>query len=461
MIDLLNHNKEGLHMYQCIESVINGMLEKLKAYGLSDSTVNQYNRGFCKRIAEYCHDHGGGYYSETLLDDFLAAVKKQLEDGEIQMRHYNATKRTIRCLKEYAENGEVDFSMHIDRRIYNPDNGHLELIKQILGETGLQEGFQYKINCCMRHFFVFIESLGLQNSEITDETIRAFISKVSNTNAGSMDYIIYAVNLIAGYFRGNSLANVQEDFHCFMPKPAPVRLIAPYSQEESRRILNGIVLESISAKRDRAIILLTFNTGFRGIDIRNLLLSDINWKKGEVQIIQSKTKRPVTLPLSGTSMNALADYILEERPKTPEQTVFLRAISPHTSFHGTSALDGIIEGLCLKAGVNKKPYRSFHSLRRSLATELSLAEVPLTSVSQMLGHQSIDSDVPYLSFNRVQTALCAIGFNEIPITSGIYAGLDGYGHISADEGVPWIVLKMYGLVAMGFEDIPIKGGVFA
>ena len=65
--------------------------------------------------------------------------------------------------------------------------------------------------------------------------------------------------------------------------------------------------------------------------------------------------------------------------------------------------------------VSKMPYRSFHSIRRAFATELSIAEVPLTSVSQMLGHLSIDSDRPYLSFNRRQTLLCATGFCEIPL----------------------------------------------
>ncbi len=445
-------------MQQRIEDVITGMLKEMKDYGLTDSTVNQYSRGFCKRIAQYCHHYGGGYYSEALLDEFLSVAEKKLSNHEIQHRHYNATKRTIRCLKEYAKGGEIDFSMHTNSRKYRPDNGHLDIIKHALDETSLQEGFKYKIDCCMRHFFAFIESLGLQDSEITDGTIRTFICKVSDTNAGSMGYIIYTVNLIAQYLRRNGLADIQEDFHCFIPKTAPVRLIAPYSQDEILCILNAVAPDSISAKRDRAILLLTFNTGFRGIDIRNLLLSDINWKKREVRIIQSKTKYPVTIPLSGTCMNALADYILEERPETSERFVFVRALSPHTPFRGTSALDGAIEGLCLKAGIVKKPYRSFHSLRRALATELSLAEVPLTSVSQMLGHQSIDSDVPYLSFNRTQTSLCAMGFDMIPITTGIYAGLVDMGNISTHKSIPW---KLYGLIAAGFVDIPIKGGVYA
>ncbi|CCQ95091.1 hypothetical protein CULT_2290006 [[Clostridium] ultunense Esp] len=39
----------------------------------------------------------------------------------------------------------------------------------------------------------------------------------------------------------------------------------------------------------------------------------------------------------------------------------------------------------------------------------------------MLGHKNIDSDKPYLSFNRNQMSLCAMGFEDIPLKEGVYA----------------------------------------
>lgn len=446
-------------MQQRIENVIDGMLEQMKAYGVSESTVYQYRRGFCKRIAEYCAIKGNGYYSEKVLGEFQSIVKKQFDCGEIQKRHFNATKRTIRCLKEYAETGNADFSVQVDTRKYRPIKEHLSLIESILAETTLQEGFKYRIHVCMRYFFVYIEALGVQDNEISDDIIKAFINEVSASNAGSMEYILYSVNLISGYIRRNEIADTQTDFHCFIPKSAPIKLIAPYSMAEINCILNAVTPDCMTAKRDKAIILLALNTGFRGIDIIKLRFSDIDWKKGEVRIIQSKTKRPVTLPLNGTSLNALADYILEERPESQEDTVFLRALAPHMPFKQTSALDGMIERLCHKAGIHKKPYRSFHSLRRAFATELSSAEIPLPSISQMLGHRNIDSDVPYLSFNRRQTSICATGFEEIPLTTGVYAGLSDITYASAtNKNIPLPELELYRLVAMGFGDISLERG---
>lgn len=382
-------------MQQRIEDIVNGLLEKMRAHGLSDSTVNQYQRGFCKRIMRYCHEHGDGCYSSSVLDAFLSSVKKQLKEGEIQLHHYQTTERTVRYLKDYAESGNVNFAIVVNTRKYNPNKKHLNLIEQILKETDLQEKFKNRLHCCMRHFFVFVESLGINDYEITGDMIRRFINEASKTNAGSMNYIIYSINLITKNLKRNKIADMQSDFHYFMPKSTPIRLILPYTQEEINRILQAIKSDSISAKRNRAIILLAFNTGLRGIDIVNLQLSDIDWKTGVVRVVQSKTKYPVTIPICGMVMNAIADYILEERPACDEKSVFLKAVSPHAPLKGTSSLDSILEKLCRKAGVEKKPYRSFHSLRRSFATELSVAEVPLTSISQMLGHQSIDSDRPF------------------------------------------------------------------
>ncbi len=61
-----------------------------------------------------------------------------------------------------------------------------------------------------------------------------------------------------------------------------------------------------------------------------------------------------------------------------------------------------------------------HSLRRSFATTLSVENVPLTTVSQMLGHKELDSDKPYLTYNIKNTEQCAFSFEEIPLRSDVY-----------------------------------------
>lgn len=73
-----------------------------------------------------------------------------------------------------------------------------------------------------------------------------------------------------------------------------------------------------------------------------------------------------------------------------------------------------------RAGVEKIENRSFHSFRRAFATGLSAEGIPVETISQLLGHRRVESDKPYLSYNRKQVAFCALGFDGIPVKSGLY-----------------------------------------
>lgn len=450
-------------MQRRIEDIIDGTMQKMRAYGLSESTIHQYYRGFFKGIIQYCHEHNDGNYARNLLNIFAKNAEKRLKGGLIKKRHYHSIIRTIHYLNSFAETGDVDFKRFVHGKKYLPMKKHVDLIERILENTELNEGFKYKLRCCMRHFLCYIEELDVEIMQLTDEVVRGFIHKAAETNKRSMEYIIYSVNLICGYLRDNHFIDLNRDFHYLTPKANPTRLIAPYTQDEICRMIQAIDPGAIAAKRDKALLLTAFNTGLRGIDIVKLKLTDIDWRKGEISIVQGKTQSFLMLPINGTVMNAIADYILMERPECNFSEVFIRAISPHVPLKGTSALDGIVESLCRKAGIDKIPYRSFHSIRRAFATELSIAEIPLTSVSQMLGHRSIDSDRPYLSFNRRHTSMCATGFSEIPLSHGIYAGLQRGGLVGVidKQGKDTECASLNHLIPMRFSEIPLRGGVFA
>lgn len=91
------------------------------------------------------------------------------------------------------------------------------------------------------------------------------------------------------------------------------------------------------------MILLAFNTGIRGIDIRAVLLSDIDWKLGEIRMIQHKTGKPLSASLHGKTLNAVADYILNERPKSDYQNIFLKYGPPFSPLKSTVPLDYAID----------------------------------------------------------------------------------------------------------------------
>ncbi len=126
----------------------------------------------------------------------------------------------------------------------------------------------------------------------------------------------------------------------------------------------------------------------------------------------------------------MADYILQEHPQCESDCVFIRSYPAYTGLSSTSPLNYMVDKYCRLAGIPKKSFRSFHSLRRAFGTELAEVEIPLTSISQMLGHRDMGSDKAYLSFNWSQTSLCSADFSEVPI----YADLQFPSNHTTREG---------------------------
>ncbi|MGH4137772.1 site-specific integrase [Clostridium sp.] len=416
-------------MKQSIEDVVNGTMQQVKFSGIKEHTVLLY-QDVSNTIIHYVKEKGDGSYSEMILDNYQANAEKRYINQEICLGYLRFIKRVVRMLRSYAETEIIDVSRAVLKKRYHPSALHKDLIGKILDNKALRGGSRNEMDIVMRHFFCFTEEAGIIDTNISDTDFFKFMEMVSETNKGSIGRTFRALKYISAYFRKYQIADLKSDISMLKMKSAPVRLIPPYSQDEIKRMISCIDTSTSVGLRDYAILVMAFETGLRAIDIIKMKFQDIKWKTAEVQIIQSKTKAPLQLPLNATVMNAVADYILHVRPKSDISEIFLTTKAPIKAIARSSSLDCILEKYRQISSVEKKPQRAFHSLRRTFATELSLAGVPLPTISQMLGHKKIDEDKPYLSYNRTQVSFCAMDFSEIPITGGIYAS----NHISVGVG---------------------------
>lgn len=386
-------------MQQTMESIIAGLIRQLEDQGSHPETISNY-RIVCNSIIRFCYQHCTNseiLFSQELLDQYLEDTEQCYRNGGVSKGYSRFKKRVVRMLGEYARIGKADPSVATSRKKYIPQDRHMTLIYQILTANKLTESSRYVLEPVMRHFFCFIDERGLTIPELTDIVFFEFLDAVSEINAGSMGRTFRALRLISDFLKKQGLAELDADLSLLKVKSAPVRVIPPYSQAELQCTIDEINISTPAGIRNKAIILLAFETGLRSVDIRRLKLSDIDWKNAMLHVVQSKTGSPLTLPLNGMVMNAIADYILHARPDCDRQEIFLTVRAPYRPFRDASTLRGAFETYCRNAGIQKREGRSFHSIRRSFATELSMAGIPLPTISQMLGHKNIDQDKPYLS----------------------------------------------------------------
>ena len=121
------------------------------------------------------------------------------------------------------------------------------------------------------------------------------------------------------------------------------------------------------------------------------------------------------LPLQPSARDALADYILNERPKSSSKNVFLRTCTPYAPFRDGVSIASIFRRYLEKAGIPHQfnDGKTFHGIRRSLGTTMVSGGIPVTTVAQVLGHQAIRSTHQYISLDLNGLQKCTLSMSSI------------------------------------------------
>jgi integrase len=144
------------------------------------------------------------------------------------------------------------------------------------------------------------------------------------------------------------------------------------------------------------MLLLIATYGVRAGKVVRMKLEDINWRREQIRLKQSKTRADLLLPLMPEVGQAVLDYLRRGRPKTHLREIFIRARAPHGSFTCGFSLYTVFQRRIQQAGIQPEGKRGPHAIRYARATGLLRASVPLKSISDLLGHRSTASTGVYL-----------------------------------------------------------------
>jgi site-specific recombinase XerD len=167
--------------------------------------------------------------------------------------------------------------------------------------------------------------------------------------------------------------------------------------------------------RMSAMIMLGLRMGLRGIDIVNLKLTDISWKNKTITIQQKKTGKLIKLPMPTEVGNTIYKYILEGRPVTDSEYIFVTHKRPYRKFISASP--------CAKAlqTVLSVPSGGFHITRKTFASRMLVNETSPEIISELLGHRNNSTVMTYLSTDDKTMRRCAISLDGIEIKQGVLA----------------------------------------
>jgi integrase len=189
------------------------------------------------------------------------------------------------------------------------------------------------------------------------------------------------------------------------------------TREEVARLLDDCREVRRWPKRGYAIVRCALELGLRAGEIAHLIIGDIDWRAGTLTLRGTKSLRQDVLPLPVETGEALADYLLNERPRCASSAVFVRHLSPRDLPMTSRAVQTVITRVFPRSGL---PYSGAHVLRHTFAVrrliqwhrEGSDLDQKMLALSTYLGHTEIGCSYWYLSAVPELMALAGAKFER-------------------------------------------------
>lgn len=389
---------------------------------LSQETIDNLGIGF-KAIENHLKKVNDGYYTPQIVEKFITEKIKEYHNGSLPYQKLTIIRRTGEYLRQYYE----DESTHYFRL---PTLGHLELndfFESVIEKYGEIERRRAVLSSnviktrkrIISNFLSFLQRNNHKDfGTVEANDIRSYLFELSARQPKGISTTLPIIRKFCLLLDENNIHN-QRWGDILNTKPASCKRIrTPFTKEQIEKLLNAPDRNTSIGMRDIAMMLLAARTGLRSVDIVNLKFSEIDWKCNEITIIQHKTGKALSLPLFPDVGNAISEYILKGRPESDSEYIFLTVKPPYRKLtdHGNN----IVQKYMKKVGITCTPKMraGFHSFRRAVGTQMLQTGVPLTTISQVLGHSSSNATQPYLSIDFNGLKKCALDLSFIPLSGG-------------------------------------------
>lgn len=404
-----------------VKDMLSPIMNFLENCGYDKHTLwgNMYND--FSSIIRFYNKLGFEYYNPSVTKEYVDEIYLKYQKGEISRSFYLKIRKAGERLDEFYHTEKLDLSSNKKQSKFILNEENSKLLSLFLDSKDFHLNTKWDFAWAIRRYLFYFEQKGIHSvKKIKPNDIREFIVDTgSKVSSGSLHNIFCYLRQFYEF-----LHKIDEEFPRNIPLfsykiPRKTSIRNPITDDELNLIQKNINTSTDIGKRDMAIIELGASTGLRAIDIVNLKLTDIDWLKGEIHIFQSKTGKSLSLPIIPKTGECIKDYILNSRPKSECKEIFLRKKAPFTPITAVTVAY-MFNKYCEKAGIKRVAFdgKGFHSLRYRLAKNMITTGIPITTISQVLGHTNIETTKIYLSLDSENLKECSLNFENIRLERG-------------------------------------------
>jgi len=401
-----------------IRQQTNKVLELLSKIPLRDSTIEFYSNCFSV-LLKFCKQKQKRSFTEKTYNQYLRYQTERVESGAIGQSYWSSLRKAAEMLLEYQSTGEIKWHRRYPSKptlcscFEKSLNDFGSVMQKQLAESSVKFLLQTS-----REMLEFFERGGNHDfAGIDISLIQKFLAFVKPKYKNHIGNVIWMVRRFFAFLNESRLCSLDVAPLLTLVIRPRKKVLPRFSDEEVMNLISSADEPTECRKRDFAMMMVAIETGLRSCDIINLKLSEIDWRANTVQLTQKKTGENLCLPLSAEAGNAIADYILNYRPKVSDEHIFLRFKRPNTKLGKTAAVSCIKRYLG-KAGIAHEPYdgKTFHAFRRTVGTRLVESEAGLEMTAQVLGLVKVDTAKRYISLDEQSLRECQMPLGVIGCT---------------------------------------------
>ena len=177
----------------------------------------------------------------------------------------------------------------------------------------------------------------------------------------------------------------------FISRNPAEMLETPQIKNREQSALNGeqvrAMVNAATNLRNKTIIMMLAQTGLRIHELANITLEQYESRSNNVLVIRGKGDKDRLVGLADETIKLIDNYIANER-KDGCEYLFVGNRGNKMDGKNTSAM---LKVCARKAGIEnwEELHISNHTMRRTFATMMSEADVPIEVISKAMGHSSV------------------------------------------------------------------------
>ncbi len=207
----------------------------------------------------------------------------------------------------------------------------------------------------------------------------------------------------------NCYLNSLCQYYHYLSDEEGIQLVNPVKKPNIMKLPRGLpkhlkdeqidlLFNHLKGYRDRAMFMIMLRCGLRVEEVAHLFLGDIDLKRRMLLIQDGKGAKDRIVYISNDALHVLLDY-LRVRPSNKVKKVFLVEKGPRTG--QPISIRGIQKRMEYYARKTNLKI-SCHHLRHTMATQMLNADTDLSTIQDLLGHNSIRTTQRYCRVSNLK-----------------------------------------------------------